>query len=601
MAFSQLHFAHPLWLWTLLAVPLVWILYYYFDRAQQPLHQLEKFIDKHLIPHLVVHSETQKASRWTRVVLWSLAWAFLAVALAGPRWNFREITTFSRDQNLVILLDLSESMNATDVAPSRLGRAKQKIEDILRLSQGVKVGLIAFAADPHMIVPMTDDKATIRHLLPSLDTDLVFVQGSKLTSALEMASMLLANTAGDNNAIVLISDGGFADASALHMAKQLAEKGIVLHSIGVGSAEGIPLKDRQGTLVKKNGTVILSKLDKEKLREISTLGQGRYFDADHAEPLAHIFGDLEKRSSVQEESHKTQRVWEEQFWLFLLPAMPFFLWWFRRGALFALLIFFWTPGNCQAAVSPYFQNQDQQAKQAFENEDYVGAAETFQDPYNKGVSYYRAGDYPAAEAQFRQSKHPEVACSAAYNLGNALAKQNRLKDAVKAYEQVLEKWPDHQHAKDNLELVKKMLEEQKKQKEQNKDKESDKSQGDQSNKNQSEQNQDQDEDEKEDKEQDQADADSTENAESTPEEPEPESEPNDAEQPEQPEQPDEDSQSEAQQPPAQGNEKSTPRSQEDLDADLWLNQIKNDPKSFLKKKFFLESKNNGTKQDIDPW
>ncbi|MDP1836523.1 MAG: VWA domain-containing protein [Chlamydiales bacterium] len=572
MDLSQLHFAHSLWLLMLLVIPLVWGLFFLYYQGQQPLHQLEKFIDKHLIPYLLIGGESQKKRLWPPLLFWSLVWSCLVLALAGPRWDFREVSTFSRDQSLTLLLDLSESMNAKDISPSRLGRAKQKVEDLLNMSKGIKIGLVAFAADPHMIVPMTEDKETIRHLLPSLDTDLVYVQGSKLAPALEMADRMLENEPGSNKAVVVISDGGFEDASAINTAGRLAAKGIVLHTIGVGTLEGAPLKDRQGAVVKKNGSPIISKLEKEKFREISKIGHGRYFDADHSGQISLIIKDLEKRSDVQG-APKTQRFWEEHFYLFILPVLPFFLWWYRRGYIFALLLFSVTTTDSHASLSNYFYNPEQQAGQAFEDGDYLDAADAFQDPYRKGVAYYRQGEYAAAEKMFRQSTRPEVASSAGYNLGNALALQNKLKEAVVAYEDVLEKWPDHKEAKENLEVIKKMLEEQ-----EQKDDDSPEDQP-------QEQPKDAENPEKQEK------PDSDEPSEEPPEEKEP---PQDEEQAQQPEE-------QAPPPPAQEKEKPTPRSEDDLDADLWLNQIKSDPKSFLKNKFYLESKKNGTKEEVDPW
>ena len=136
MDLSQLHFAHPLWLWAGIAIPLVWVLYFLFFQGHRPVHQLEKFIDRHLLTYLQVNHSDKKASLWKTLLVWSVAWACLTSALAGPRWSFREMETFSRDQSLVVLLDLSESMNAADIKPSRLVRAKQKIEDLLNIQRG---------------------------------------------------------------------------------------------------------------------------------------------------------------------------------------------------------------------------------------------------------------------------------------------------------------------------------------------------------------------------------------------------------------------------------------------------------------------------------
>lgn len=622
MDLKELHFAHPLCLWMLLAIPLIAGLFFLYYRKQQPQHQLEKFIDKHLIPHLLVGRQKKTNRVWTSILLWSIAWASLVFALAGPRWSYRELDVFTRDQSLAILIDLSESMNVQDVSPSRLGRAKQKIEDLLNISKGVKIGLIAFAADPHMIVPMTDDKETVRHLLPSLDTDLVYVQGSKLTPALEMAGTMLENEPGNNKAIVVLSDGGFDDASAIHTAKSLAGKGIVLHTVGVGSLEGAPVKNRKGMIVKKNGSPIMSKLEKDKFREISKIGNGRYFDADHSGETALIFEDLAKKSDVQKQMQKTQRFWEERFYLFLLPVLPLFLLWFRRGYMFSLLLFALAPISTQASLPSYFYNDEQKANHAYENENYQTAADGFQDPYRKGVAYYRMGDYQSAEEMFLQSTRPEVASSAAYNLGNALALQNKLTEAIKAYEDLLKKWPDHKQAKENLELLKKKQDEEQQQK-----------QGEDKSRERQQEHSSSQENEKESKEQQE------ESAQKNPEEKKSkspkeqsssqESEKGSEEQQEESAQknseekksksPQEQSSSQEherenkeqqnesrpmqqhKQISEQAREKPQPKSQEDQDADLWLNQIKSDPKAFLKKKFYLDSKRNGTKEEVDPW
>ena len=195
-------------MWSSIVIPLIGVIFLFFYRPQGHLQSLEKFIDSHLIPYLLVKkNKTERQNlRLKAFVLWGVAWGCLSFALAGPRWNFRETELFSNGQSLVILLDMSRSMNASDIKPSRLARAKQKIEDIPHLATGVKIGLIAFAADPHMITPITEDKETVRHLLNSLETDLMYVQGSKLSPALDMASAMLATEPGNDKAKALLSD-----------------------------------------------------------------------------------------------------------------------------------------------------------------------------------------------------------------------------------------------------------------------------------------------------------------------------------------------------------------------------------------------------------
>lgn len=590
MDISHLHFAYPMWLWAAIVIPCAWILFFFFYRSRKPHHQLEKFIDRHLLPYLLINNPEEKKNYWKTLLLWSMAWCCLTLALAGPRWSFREMESFSQDQSLVIVLDLSESMNTTDIKPSRLMRAKQKIEDLLNLSKGVKMGLLAFAADPHMISPLTEDKETIRHLLAHLETDLVYVQGSRLTSALEMASNMLEGEPGNNKAILVVSDGGFEDASAIFTAKQLAEKGIVIHVMGIGTAEGAPVLSKT-PVSKANNTPIFSKLERERLNEISKIGRGMYLEAhysDHDESI--VLEELAKRADAQINGGKMNKFWDEHFYLVLLPVLPIVLWWFRRGYLFAIIFIFCAPQLHAADFYDYFQNSEERGKQALEEGLYEEAANAFEDPYRKGVAYYRAKNFAEAEKMFRQSNREDVASHAGYNLGNSLVQQQKLKEAIDAYEEVLKKCPSHIKAKENLELVKKMVEQQKQ-------KGSDSKNSDQQN-----EKKENDKENQTDKGDQDRDQEGKQNAD------QPKEQPNENGESEKENQNDSESQPEKQQQEKPvGSEQEAEKkmkagkSEQDQDADVWLNRISNEPKTFLKNKFYIESKKKGTKEGIDPW
>lgn len=610
MSLNQLHFAHPLWLWGGAAIPFVWAVFFLFYRPRLPYHQLGKFIDSHLLPHLLVNGGFKKKSLWRNLLLWSLAWSCLTLAMAGPRWSFREMETFSQDQSLVFLLDLSESMNAADVKPSRLARAKQKIEDILNQTTGVKIGLVAFAADPHMIVPVTEDKETIRHLLPFLDTDLAYVQGSRLSSALDMASTMLDAEPGNHKALLVISDGGFEDATAIITAKKLSEKGIAVHVMGIGTAEGAPVYHEKN-IAKKNNVPILSRLEKDRLNEISQAGNGRYLDGHYSDRQEAAFlKELENRADARVNEGKTRRFWDEHFYVMILPFLPILLWWFRRGHLFSLMLILCMPvAELEASPYEYFKNSEELGKQAFDHGDYEEAINAFQDPYRKGVACYRAGKFAEAEKWFSQPSRTDVALQTAYNLGNALVQQQKFKEAITVYEDVLERWPDHIKAKENLELVKKALEQQQQDSNQseNPDKQNEKK-PENNNKNGKQDSSGADDkgQSQEDKQQEkEGDANRPQGKDSEPEQ-------NGAEEKQESGM---DSKSNREQSISdkqkrqEGKEESQrsdwkkpmSKSQEDQDADLWLNQINNDPKMFLKNKFYIESKKSGTKEGMDPW
>src|SRR3990167_7898102 len=381
MEFKGFHFENPLWFFGLGILPCLWLLYRFFSPQQMKKVYLECFIDKDLLPHLLVESPKKRSSLLKSLSMWSVIWGLLMGALAGPRWDYKDVQTFVPDQNLCILLDISSSMDARDQKPSRLIRARQKIEDILTQAQGVKVSLIAFAADSHMITPLTDDMDTIRHFLPSLSTDLGYVQGSRLSPALTMASRLLNATQSHNKTILIISDGGFENNEAIALARQLAQEGIVIYTMGVGTEEGGPVPTAKGSIMRKEGRPIVSRLEKEKLMQISQLGGGKYLTTDYSDDsIKALLTHIKQRSHQSQKTEQTARQWEERFYLFVFPLMALLLLWFRRNFTFPVFAFFFFFSSLPVQATQlqdFFKNESQLAKQAFEKEDYETAKNKF--------------------------------------------------------------------------------------------------------------------------------------------------------------------------------------------------------------------------------
>lgn len=615
MDLNAIELAQPLWLWGLLAIPVIWLVFLLFYRPLQSSKRLEMMIDRHLLPYLLANEKPETKSSWKfSLFSWSLIWGCAMLALAGPRWSYRDVDMVSKDQSLVILLDLSESMDAADTKPSRLVRAKQKIDDLLQSSQGVKIGLIAFAADPHMIAPLTDDKETIRHMLPSLGTDLVYIQGSRLSPALKMASRMLEAEPGHQQALVIISDGGFEDNSAISEVKKMAEKGIVVHAMGVGTVEGTVLHDSKGNVIKKNGKAILSKLEREPLQEISKAGQGFYIEPRYSSRDETAILDKLQTNAETIRAGKKMRLWDEAFFYFLIPVLPFMLYWFRRGTALTLVVFaliFPSFSLKAGIVQEYFMNTEEFGADALAKGNFEEAAQSFQDPYRKGVASYKAGQFEEAEKLFRQSTRKEVARDACYNLGNALVRQQKFEDAITAYEDVLKNWPDHQPAKENLDLVKKLLEQQKQEKQQDQQKDQEQNEDQQQSEGKQEQKDNQQDNnsgssEKESSQEQDQQADQQEK--STEDSKERDSKQQDQQEEElnqEKSQKEKKYEGEEQADPQKCDAKNVQpqegKSQEELDADAWLNRLTNDPKAFMKNKFYIESKNNGTKEGIDPW
>ncbi len=326
------HFSQPEWLWAL-SVPLFFWFWPKRGRVHAQQTRLQRYADPHLLPHLILGGPSQaRFRRWLR--LWSLLWCLGAVAMAGPRFGYSEVDLYRPGTNLVILLDLSRSMQVADAKPNRLARARQEIEDLLDQSSGMRVGLIAFASVAHLVAPITEDADTLRNLLPSISTDLVRWQGSRLSQALEKARRLLAGQPTDSShALLLLSDGDFAEPGLQRHVALLRSEGIPLHVMGIGTREGGRVPAEGGGWVRgKNGQPVISTLDEEGLQRLAEAGGGLYRRADFrdGDTLAFL-ARVAEQGRPRAEQEGTQRVWNERYHLLVLAMLILLLWWYRQS------------------------------------------------------------------------------------------------------------------------------------------------------------------------------------------------------------------------------------------------------------------------------
>ncbi|MCU7921476.1 MAG: VWA domain-containing protein [Candidatus Thiodiazotropha sp. (ex Dulcina madagascariensis)] len=332
---TAFHFARPEWLFALLGVipVLGWLIFSVVRSRKGPLH---RYADEHLLPHLTGVRELDVNERWSRYSRWVLLWSLLVVALAGPRWDYTDIEAFSPASDLVILMDISRSMNVADVQPSRLARARQEVQDLVLLNQALRIGMIAFASVPHVVTPITEDSQSILNALPAVSSDLANLQGSRLKAALERAKQLLGSGASDSaRTILLITDGDFDEAELIEPIKDLADQGIILHTLGIGTPGGGPVPARvgQGELMRtRNGRIIESRLNEPLLEQLAKTGGGLYQRADFRDRdsrniLDLASGDIGKPTRTQEKT----RVWNERFYWLLLPLLLLLLPRFRAG------------------------------------------------------------------------------------------------------------------------------------------------------------------------------------------------------------------------------------------------------------------------------
>ena len=324
------HFAHP-WLLLFLLAPLpVWL----WLRITSPREHSERYrgyADARLLPFLIGRHDLPPRQQWQRFLAWSALWSVLVTAIAGPRWDFSDIQLFRPGSDLVILVDLSSSMDVTDISPSRLTRARQEIQDLIEHNRNSRLGLIGFATLAHIIAPLTEDGNSLLLLLPALSTDLVELKGSRLTEALVRAQQMLAGQPADSSRhLLLITDGDFGDGNLEEYVKRLTREGIHLHVLGMGTEEGgtVPASGA-GVMRHPDGSAVLSRLNEENLKSLARVGKGIYQRADYRDDdTAALLERIGRVSHAEVVANEKTRIWKERYvWLVglaMLLALPLY-------------------------------------------------------------------------------------------------------------------------------------------------------------------------------------------------------------------------------------------------------------------------------------
>ncbi len=447
---ESFHFLRPLWL---LALPAFWLLVWWYRRARASGGAWARVCDAALLPFVV---QAHGGGR-TRVggPLLAAAGTLAVVALAGPTWEREPVPVFRGESALVIALDLSASMNAEDVAPSRLARARFKIADLLALRQTGQTGLVVFAAQSFVVTPLTDDTDTLLAHLQGLDTSIMPRQGSEPAAALAQAARLLEQAGAVQGHVLLITDG--AEPAALERARDaLTGAGFGLSVLGIGSEEGAPIPDSRGGFARHaDGSMIMSRLASDALAGLAAAGGGLYLEpTSDTSDMARLQRRLDQ--AVDGHAERLDALAASQWrefgpWL-LLALLPLAALGFRRGLIVGLACAVLPLGTPEVRAD-WFRTPDQAGAEAFAAGDYERAGTRFADPAWRGSAAYRAGDYERALADFAEGED----AAAHYNRGNALARLGRYEEAISAYDSALELAPDLADAAHNRELVEKLL------------------------------------------------------------------------------------------------------------------------------------------------
>ncbi len=468
---QQFHFLRPLWL--LAFIPMLLLIVWSWRQRKNSQSWL-KVIDKKLQPYVLTQPEDQRTSNLNWLPLLALMIAVFSVA--GPVWQELPQAVYKPQSALVIVLDLSRSMDATDIKPTRLTRAKHKIIDLLKARKEGQTALIVYAAQAFTVSPLTDDNETIVALLNSLDTAIMPAQGSRMDKALMTAQELMTQAGIQNGHILIVTDG--VSLTEFNGIKELAIDKHTLSVLAVGTEEGSPINLAQGGYLKgANGQIVVAKMNRRDLLSIAQATQGVFATLRNDDEDINALQNLMKLNPLDNnsaQSDKTFDVWYEHGSWFLLLIIPIVLLTFRKGFLVLLVVLTFPMAQPVEAFEwrSWFKNSDQKASEQFKAGEFDAAGQQFEQADWRAASQFKSEQYDDA------LQHYDVV-NDLYNKGNALAKMERYDDALKAWEEQLKANPKHDDAafnKQQLEDFLKQQQEQQKDEQSKDDKQQDKEQ-----------------------------------------------------------------------------------------------------------------------------
>lgn len=468
---NQLHFLRPWWFLALL--PMLLLLYLGWQKQHQN-GAWNQIIAAKFQKLLLGNNEQQGPSLNQKMILALLAfvWILMIFALSGPWLKAIEIPAKKSHQGNVIVLDLSLSMMADDIQPERLQRIKYLLTDLLKQHPEYATGMVAYAGSAHTISPISEDNATLLNLLPSLDPLLMPSYGSDPLSALQLAAELLMGNQVTQGHIIWITDDLEND-QIQPISEWLAKHDYSISLMTVGTQAGgvvqIPnyglLKDDSGQLVHPTLPLGNFKQLMQTANQQGVIFNWTQFNAakQQIDSLLPPF-DTGATNHAQQQDKSVQHPLDVGIFLLFL-IIPLAALFYRRGILLGL--FFITPilslqpqpsyaQDNETVWSDLFKSPDQLGYQAWQNNQYSAAEAQFTDPQWRASALYKLGKYKEAAQLFAADKSTQ----GFYNLGNALAMDNQLEQAIKAYKQALQLKPDWQQAKDNLAVVEKLNQQQ---------------------------------------------------------------------------------------------------------------------------------------------
>lgn len=454
---SAFHFLRPAWLLLTLGGLL---LLSWSRRRRTGLVGWRSAIAPALLPYLVVDTAGSRGPRPLHAVVAMLVLA--GIGAAGPTWQQDRPAFLDNRAPLMVAVDLSPSMDAADMPPTRLEAVKHKLHDLVARRAGTKTGLIAYAGSAHLILPPTDDPGLLEMFIQALSTDLIEAPGKDAAAAIDIASSSMQGDQEAGGTALLVTDG--ADTTQLDsVQRHVDDSSLQLLVLAVGQHDEGVLRDARGTPRSDgDGKPLLGRFDADAIKQLAEAADAPLGSLTlNADDLDWVELHAQRHYEAVQDQGKTVHWKDAGYWL-CWPLALIALLSVRRGwnvnwAAAVLLAFVLAPvpqpAQAQAGpLSDAFFTADQQGRWAFEHRDYARAATLFQDPYWKGRAAYQAGDYAQALAAFAQLNTPE----GYFYLANTQARLRSYTDALAAYDRALQLRPDFPQARSNRDLVAKL-------------------------------------------------------------------------------------------------------------------------------------------------
>lgn len=456
---ANFHFLRPHWLLLLLPCLILGLLLW---RQSGKEASWSRIVAPELLKHLISQDSMRRGRRGLPLLM--LAWFIGILAAAGPSWQQLPQPVLQKQDALVLVVDLSYSMLATDLQPSRQDRVRRKLLDLLRERNEGLTALIAYAGDAHIVAPLTDDNPTIANLLPALTPQMMPLPGSNPLDALERAVALLDSAGVRRGRILLVTDG-IRPRDVTSLAAVLAGQARELAILGVGTRVGAPIALPDGGFLKdQSGEIVVPALDDALLQELATKTQGIYrtmsVDDSDLQALLATSSIVDDDDTISLDRRADR--WQDMAHWFVLPLLFIALGSFRKGWIYMLPLLLSTfPSQHSEAFEwqDLWLRADQQAQRALKAGETATAAELFEDPAWRGTAAFRDENYSAAADSFSA----DDSADAWYNRGNALAALGDLDGAINAYQESLKRAPDRDDALKNLATVEQLRDQQQQQ------------------------------------------------------------------------------------------------------------------------------------------